>query len=58
MLVLAFATNNPQVSNGFVYLPVVDFVQFLPRTNFFGSVFKDLSALAKSFQVATNHPHL
>ena len=47
MLALAFPTNDPQVSHGFVYLPVVDFVQFLLGTNFFGGVFEDLPALAK-----------
>ena len=55
-LVVAFTTNDRQVYQSFVYL--VDFVQFLPRTNFFGDAFEDLSASDKFCQVATNHMHL
>ena len=51
MLVVAFMTNDRQVYHSFVYL--VDFVQFLPRTNlFFGGTFEDLSGRDKPSALA------
>ena len=42
---MAFTTNDRQVYHSFVYS--VDFVQFLPRTNYIGGAFEDFSASAK-----------
>ena len=36
---MAFTTNDRQVYHSFVYS--VDFVQFLPRTNYIGGAFED-----------------
>ena len=41
----------------FLYLLVLDFVQFSPAKIFFGGMFEELSASAKICHVATNHPH-